>query len=94
MRNCHINVSWSEGDDCYVADIPDLMACSALGSTPQEAVEEVLIAKEAWLEAARTRQADSGADVGTCDLSDGVVTLIAIPAPVAWSVRAGYADRP
>ncbi len=53
MRDYHINVFWSEDDDCYVADIPDLVACSALGDTPQEAVAEVLIAKEAWLEAAR-----------------------------------------
>ena len=55
MRDYHINVFWSEDDERYVADIPDLMACSALGSTPQEAVEQVIIAKEAWMEAARAR---------------------------------------
>jgi predicted RNase H-like HicB family nuclease len=53
MRDYHINVFWSEDNDGYVADIPDLDACSAFGDTPQEAVSEVLLAKEAWLEAAR-----------------------------------------
>ena len=52
-KDYHINVFWSEEDDHYVADIPDLQHCSALGATPQEAVAEVSIAKEAWLEAAR-----------------------------------------
>lgn len=53
MRDYHINVFWSDDDGAYVADIPDLAHCSALGATPQEAVAEVLEAKEAWLEAAR-----------------------------------------
>jgi predicted RNase H-like HicB family nuclease len=53
MRDYHINVFYSEEDGCYVADIPDLRYCSAFGDTPEEALHEVLIAKEAWLEAAR-----------------------------------------
>ncbi|HCP32541.1 TPA: type II toxin-antitoxin system HicB family antitoxin [Candidatus Acetothermia bacterium] len=42
----------SEEDDGYIADIPDLEACSAFGSTPEEALKQVEIAKAAWLEAA------------------------------------------
>jgi predicted RNase H-like HicB family nuclease len=53
MKDYHINVFWSDEDGCYVADIPDLFACSAFGDTPQEALAEVLIAKELWLETAR-----------------------------------------
>jgi predicted RNase H-like HicB family nuclease len=53
MNDYHINIFWSREDNCYVADIPDLKYCSAFGSTPQEALAEVLIAKEAWLEVAR-----------------------------------------
>jgi len=52
MRDYHINVFWSEEDRCYIADIPDLRYCSAHGPTPETALHEVLIAKEAWLEAA------------------------------------------
>ena len=53
MKDYHINVFYSEDDEGYIADIPDLQHCSAFGSTPEEALREVLQAKEAWLEAAR-----------------------------------------
>jgi predicted RNase H-like HicB family nuclease len=52
MRDYHINLFYSEEDDGYIADIPDLRHCSAFGSTPEEALQEVLKAKEAWLAAA------------------------------------------
>ncbi len=48
-----INVSWSDEDDAWVADVPDLAFCSALGDTPHEAVAEVEMAVEAWLEASQ-----------------------------------------
>ena len=48
-----ISVFWSDEDDAWVADVPDLPVCSALGGTPHEAVAEVEIAIEAWIEAAR-----------------------------------------
>jgi len=53
MRDYHINVFYSEEDEAYVADVPDLEFCSAFGSTPEEALREVLVAKELWLESAR-----------------------------------------
>ncbi len=53
MKDYHINIFYSEEDEGYIADIPDLVACSAFGSTPEEALREVNIAKQAWLEAAR-----------------------------------------
>jgi predicted RNase H-like HicB family nuclease len=53
MKDYHINVFHSEEDACYVADIPDLKYCSACGATPEEALREVLIAKKAWLQAAK-----------------------------------------
>jgi predicted RNase H-like HicB family nuclease len=48
-----INIFWSEEDGGYIADIPDLSACSAFGATPAEALAQVELAKAAWLEAAR-----------------------------------------
>jgi predicted RNase H-like HicB family nuclease len=48
-----INVFWSDEDAAWVADVPDLAYCSASGGTPHEAVAEVELAIEAWLEAAR-----------------------------------------
>ena len=53
MKDYHINVFYSEQDKCYVADIPDLPYCSALGQSPDKAVREVMKAKKAWLESAR-----------------------------------------
>jgi predicted RNase H-like HicB family nuclease len=53
MKDYHINIFYSEEDEGYIADIPDLRFCSAFGETPEEALKEVLIAKAAWLEAAK-----------------------------------------
>jgi predicted RNase H-like HicB family nuclease len=52
MSDYHINIFYSDEDEGYIADIPDLDACSAFGSTPAEALIEVSRAKEAWLAAA------------------------------------------
>lgn len=53
MKDYHINVFYSDEDEGYIADIPDLKFCSAFGETPEAAVREVQIAKSAWLEAAQ-----------------------------------------
>ena len=53
MKDYHINIFYSEEDEAYIADIPDLKYCSAHGETPEEALREVLIAKEACLEVMR-----------------------------------------
>lgn len=53
MKDYHINIFYSEEDEGYIADIPDLPHCSAFGETPDQALTEVLKAKAAWLEAAR-----------------------------------------
>ena len=53
MKDYHINIFYSEEDEGYIADIPDLIHCSAFGETPTEALQEALLAKEAWLHAAK-----------------------------------------
>lgn len=53
MKDYHINIFWSDEDGGYIADIPDLETCSAFGNTPEQALAEVEIAKDAWLTAAR-----------------------------------------
>ncbi len=52
MKDYHVNVFYSEEDEGYIADIPDFKACSAFGETPNEALAEVLKAKESWLASA------------------------------------------
>ena len=53
MKDYHINIFYSEEDGGYVADIPDLVSCSAFGRTPEEALAEVEKAKKAWLSVAK-----------------------------------------
>jgi predicted RNase H-like HicB family nuclease len=53
VKDYHVNIFWSDEDSGYIADIPDLEACSAFGATPAEALAEVERAKAAWLEVAR-----------------------------------------
>ncbi|MCG2772402.1 MAG: type II toxin-antitoxin system HicB family antitoxin [Desulfobacterales bacterium] len=52
MGDYHINIFYSDEDGGYIADIPDLEACSAFGQTPEQALAEVEQAKQAWLAAA------------------------------------------
>jgi predicted RNase H-like HicB family nuclease len=53
MADYPIDVFWSDEDDAWIADVPDLPFCTAHGATPHEAVAEVELAAGAWLEAAR-----------------------------------------
>lgn len=53
MSDYHVNVFYSDEDGGYIADIPDLEACSGFGATQQLALAEVELAREAWLAAAR-----------------------------------------
>ena len=50
-----INLFWSQRDDGWIADVPDLKPCSAHGDTPEEAVAEAQIAIELWVETATER---------------------------------------
>ena len=52
MKDHLINIFLSAEDDGYIADIPDLEACSAFGPTPTEALAAVEAAKAVWLKAA------------------------------------------
>jgi len=54
MKDYHINIFFSDEDGGYIADIPDLQACSAFGKTAAEALEQVQIARKAWIAAAKS----------------------------------------
>lgn len=51
-RRYHINLFWSQRDEAWVADVPDLKSCAAFGDTPEEALAEARVAIEGWLETA------------------------------------------
>ena len=48
-----IEIFYSEEDEGYIAIVPELPGCSAFGETPEEALKEVKIAVELWIEAAK-----------------------------------------
>jgi predicted RNase H-like HicB family nuclease len=47
-----IVIFWSDEDEASIADVTDLKNCSAYGSTPEAAFQEVRVAMAAWLESA------------------------------------------
>ena len=53
MSRYPIEVFWSDEDQIGIADVPDLAFGTAHGPTPHEAVAEVELAAEAWLEGAK-----------------------------------------
>ena len=53
MSDYEISIFYSDEDGGYIAEIRDLPLCSAFGTTPAEALVEVEIARDAWLETAR-----------------------------------------
>jgi len=53
IRGYHVEAFFSEEDECWVADAPDLKSCSAFGNSPEEALREIDIAMGLWLEVAR-----------------------------------------
>jgi len=53
MKDYHVNIFYSEEDNCYIADIPDLPNCSAFGETPDKALKEVQITKDLWIKTAK-----------------------------------------
>lgn len=55
MKDYHINIFYSDENEGYIADIPDLNYCSAFGEKPEMALAEVLKAKAAWIESAKSK---------------------------------------
>jgi len=48
-----IEVFWNDEDEAYIAVVPDLPGCSAVGDSEEEALNEAQDAMAAWLQAAK-----------------------------------------
>jgi predicted RNase H-like HicB family nuclease len=46
-------IYWSEEDQSFIADVPELPGCMAHGSTPDEALANAQEATQLWLDTAR-----------------------------------------
>ena len=53
MYKYAIEIFYSKEDEGYIAVVPELPGCSAFGETEEDALEEVKIAIELWLETAK-----------------------------------------
>ena len=53
MLPYQINLFWSNEDGMYVAAVPDLPGCSALGDTYEDALREAQVAISLWIDTAR-----------------------------------------
>lgn len=53
MSKYAIEIFYSDEDEGYIAVVPELPRCSAFGETEEEALEEIKIAMELWLETAK-----------------------------------------
>ena len=49
----HINLFWSDEDQLWIADVPDLKGCMTHGATRADAVAMAADAIEGWIETAR-----------------------------------------
>ena len=48
-----IEIFYSEEDEGYIAIVPELPECSAFGETEEEALKEIKVAIDLWLETAK-----------------------------------------
>ena len=53
MFKYSVSLKWSDQDEGYIAFVPELPGLSAFGNTPKEAIAEIEIAGEAYLESKR-----------------------------------------
>ena len=58
MKNSHkygIIIYWSKEDEAYIAEVPELVGCAADGETYQEALSNVEIIIDEWIETAKLK---------------------------------------
>ncbi len=53
MYKYQIIMYWSEDDQCYVTEVPELPGCMSDGETPEKAVQNTQEVIRVWLECAR-----------------------------------------
>lgn len=64
-------IQYDETDNIYIASVPELKGCMAHGRTPSEALKEVSVVCELWLESAR----EIGKEIPEPSLFSGVEAM-------------------
>ena len=53
MHKYEIILYWSDADEAFIAEVPELPGCAAHGLTPNEAVSNCQEAIELWMDTAK-----------------------------------------
>ena len=61
MYKYEVIVYWSEADDAYIAEVPELPGCMADGANYEETVKNIQVIIAEWVETARA----SGREIPT-----------------------------
>jgi predicted RNase H-like HicB family nuclease len=61
MYRYEVIVYWSDEDEAYIAEVPELPGCMADGVTYEEAVKNIQVIIAQWIETAKT----SGREIPT-----------------------------
>ena len=85
MYKYAIEIFYSEEDEGYIAIVPELPECSAFGETEEEALKEIKVAIDLWLETAKRDRREIPKPTGKELLRTAVEELI--------SFRAGRSQR-
>ncbi len=54
MSRYEMIIFWSDEDECYVVEVPELPGCMADGKTYEEAIENAQVVISEWIETARS----------------------------------------
>ncbi len=95
-NNVHFNryaieIFYSMEDEGYIAVAPELPECSAFGETEENALNEIKIAIDLWLETAKKDRREIPKPTGKELLMTAVEELIGFRAGRSQSVNAEYA---
>ena len=55
MNKYEIIIYWSKADEAFIAEIPELNGCIAHGDTQYEALREISIVADEWLQIAKEK---------------------------------------
>jgi len=58
MHRYEVIIYWSQEDKAYIADVPELPGCMADGATYEEALKNVQVIIDEWIETAKSLKRD------------------------------------